>query len=111
MSINYILDDEHNAVPCDDLMQWAVWFQDINNRRVAYTDLPGGGYVSTVFLGIDHNFRGGTPLLYETMVFKTGSEHDELQERCSTWAQAEAMHAEVLRVVWPRRQEAPPDGR
>lgn len=26
--------------------------------------------VSTVFLGIDHNFDGGPPLLFETMVFR-----------------------------------------
>ena len=46
--------------------------------------------VSTVFLGLDHAFDGGTPLLFETMIF--GGEHDEYQERYATWDEAEAGH-------------------
>jgi len=52
--------------------------------------------VSTAFLGLDHNRLGrGTPILFETMIF--GADGDSLhQNRCSTWEQAEAMHAEAV---------------
>jgi hypothetical protein len=52
--------------------------------------------VSTAFLGLDHNRLGrGTPILFQTMIF--GADGDSLhQNRCSTWEQAEAMHAEAV---------------
>ena len=37
--------------------------------RLAYTDLPNGGFVSTVFLGLDHAWGGRAPEVFETMVF------------------------------------------
>jgi hypothetical protein len=46
--------------------------------------------VSTVFLGIDHNFGNGPPLLFETMVF--GGEYDGYCKRYSTWEEAEGGH-------------------
>lgn len=86
----YILDG-HTAVPCDSPQYWA-WFESAD-RRVAL-DLIGPYRVSTVFLGIDHNFSDtGEPLLFETMVF--GGESEE-QIRYSTWEQAEAGHREVV---------------
>jgi hypothetical protein len=64
---------------------------------VAKTDI-GDIHVSTVFLGIDHNFSDdGPPLLFETMIF--GGEHDRHQTRCSTWEEAEAMHKAALELV------------
>ena len=88
MSDKYILDG-HTPVACDDLMQWGVWFENHENRRVAATE-KDGIRVSTVFLGLNHNFDEGRPILFETMLF--GGEHDEFQERCSTWGEAEDMH-------------------
>lgn len=39
-------------------------------RRVARSTLTDGKVVSTVWLGLDHNFsRSGPPLIFETMVF------------------------------------------
>lgn len=39
-------------------------------RQVKETMLPNGIWVSTVFLGLDHNMgRGGPPLIFETMAF------------------------------------------
>ena len=96
MSDTYILDNR-KPVKCD-LMTWAMWFEEgFDNRRVdEYVD--GNVRVSTVFLGLDHQFGGeGPPLLFETMVF--GGEHDGYQERCSTWEQAEEMHARACRMV------------
>ena len=91
---HYILDN-HKVVAVD-LMTWANWFQSRDNRRVR-NDTIGGVRVSTVFLGLDHQCGEGPPLLFETMIF--GGAHDEFQERCSTWEQAEEMHKRALRMV------------
>ena len=88
-------------------LEWARAFE-AGNRRVAETfvDLPGGDgeklRVSTVFLGIDHNFRdAGPPILFETMVFGLS---DDMQDRCATYDEAEAMHARVVAEVRARIQ-------
>jgi hypothetical protein len=65
--------------------------------RVAQ-DQIGVARVSTVFMGIDHNFtRGGPPLLFETMIF--GGPEDGFQARYSTWDEAEAGHAVALHLA------------
>jgi hypothetical protein len=54
--------------------------------------------VSTVFLGLDHNFGfGRKPLLFETMIF--GGKHDQYQERYSTYKEAEKGHAVALELA------------
>jgi hypothetical protein len=95
----YILED-HEPVEVHDLKVWGRWMQSAN-RRVG-DDLIGEVRVSTVFLGVDHNFcDGGPPLLFETMIF--GGPHDQYQERCSTWQQAEAMHQRAIAML--RKEE------
>jgi len=84
---HYILDG-HNPVSVD-LMRWATWFERAD-RHVAQSGVKDGVQVSTVFLGLDHSWGEGPPMLFETMIF--GGEHDQYQERCSTWGQAEEMH-------------------
>jgi hypothetical protein len=54
--------------------------------------------ISTVFLGLDQNhLRRGPPVLFETIIF--GGRLDYSRSRCATWAEAEAMHAEAVRLV------------
>ncbi len=89
---NYILDG-HTPVACDDLMRWAQWFEKAE-RRVAFTDVAPGVQVSTVFLGMDHNWGEGPPVLFETMVFRDG--HGDEEERYCTWDEAERGHAEMV---------------
>ena len=87
----YILDDARQAVRADE-RKWKEWRAEAD-RRVAFTTV-GEASVSTVFLGQDHSFeKNGPPLLFETMVF--GGPQDGEMERCSTWAEAEAMHARM----------------
>jgi hypothetical protein len=62
------------------------------NRHVAKTKGPGCK-ISTVFLGLDHSFGEGKPLLFETMVF--GGKFDQETNRYSTWDEAEAGHIEM----------------
>lgn len=94
MSDKYILKGKE-AVPAKDLMEWAQWFEKAD-RHVAVEHI-GDIRISTVFLGIDHSFDDGPPMLFETMIF--GGEHDEWQDRCSTWAEAEAMHKQAVELV------------
>ena len=53
--------------------------------------------VSTVFLGLDHSFGGGTPILFETMIF--GGEYDDYQERYHTLEEAQVGHEKAISLV------------
>lgn len=86
------------AVPCSDLMEWARWFET-HDRVVEKTDV-GPLHVSTVFLGIDHSFGHGEPLIFETMIF--GDNEDEYQVRSSSWDEAERCHAEAVGIAEKR---------
>ena len=93
----YILNDLGEPVVENDLHKWGEWFQK-SNRSVCRTAF-NEGYVSTVFLGLDHNYSGiGGPVLWETMVF--GGAMDQHQVRCNgNREQAEAMHQRVVDMV------------
>jgi len=87
----YQLDGNNQVVACDDLPKEGVW------RRVAEDDLPDYR-VSTVFLGLDHNFENsGPPLVFETMVFPSGEWSEVYCERYSTWDQAEVGHKKAVK--------------
>lgn len=45
-----------------DLQEWAEWFETSGSRSIDRTEVSPGVVVSTVFLGIDHAFGGGTPM-------------------------------------------------
>lgn len=93
---HYVLDGKTPVLE-PDLLKWARMFEDSSGRRVAQ-DMIGDVRVSTVFLGLDHNFDDeGPPLLFETMVF--GGSLDEETERYATWEQAEAGHAAMIERV------------
>lgn len=95
MSDKYILDGNKVPVPCNDLMEWAKWFETAD-RHVAQ-EMVGDVRVSTVFLGINHAWGNGAPLLFETMIF--GGPHDQHQARCTFWDEAEKQHAEAVAMA------------
>lgn len=126
------------------VLKWATLFEG-ENRRVAQTITLYGERLSTVFLGLDHNYHpAGPPILFETMLFAPESDqlrkvkreqirkiaasfdkheaiekmedfpeekyiakhfpHDQLQERYSTEAQAQAGHRRLkLQCLIPPR--------
>ena len=93
----YILDADNKPVVCDDVVEWGKWFEGADDQRgVAVTDFDGGK-VSTVFLGMDHNFTHGEPVLWETMIF--GGPHDGYCERYTSLAKAEAGHQRAVAVA------------
>ncbi len=91
MNGKYILDG-HEVKQESDLMEWAAWWEKADHH-ISKTMIRGAG-VSTVFLGLDHSFGSGPPLLFETMVF--GGPLDGEMDRYTTWEQAEEGH---LRMV------------
>lgn len=90
----WILDADKRPVRAS-LIEWGEFFQT-HDRIVAKT-LVGNANISTVFLGIDHNWGDGPPLLFETMIF--GGVHDDYQVRSSTWRQAEYEHEKACSLV------------
>lgn len=103
----YILDKDHNVIPVHDLLEWAKWFEhERPKQRIGYSDL-GEYCVSTVFLGIDHSFEIGPPLLFETMIFMKDNAYVkgekniflDYQERYSTWNEAKEGHKRACEHV------------
>ena len=99
----YILDG-HQTVREPDLLKWAAWFESNMDKRHVADEQIGDSRVSTVFLGLDHQFLDGAPLLFETMVFS--GPLDGKQDRCETWEQAEAQHAAMVAMVERVRNES-----
>ena len=55
--------------------------------------------MSTVWLGIDHAWGGGPPVIFETMVFAEGSSLDEDCHRYCTEAEAKQGHTASVATV------------
>jgi hypothetical protein len=102
---------DKNGVPLS-LGQFVALFEDVDYRRVAYTDL-GHAQISTVWLGIDHDFsffggKKGPPIIFETMVFGLLADLDLTDRdtwRYSTLEQAQAGHEQVVAEVERRIEE------
>lgn len=98
----FILDEEHHVVAASGIKSWARWLSgDDKKRRVDYTELADGIVtVSTIFLGLDHNYYGkGPPILFETIVFGLTMESGEMQRRYSSWDDAEVGHKMTVKKV------------
>lgn len=93
----YILDG-HKPVPCPDPLLWGKWFETAD--RVVAQDTVLGVLISTVFLGLDHNFSNdGAPILFETMCFTEIEDVFQQQLRYTTWEEAEAGHRAIVELV------------
>lgn len=49
--------------------EWSIKMED-NDYKVIKQEEVGEYWISTVWLGLDHSFDGGDPLIFETMVFQ-----------------------------------------
>ncbi len=95
---HYILNEQGNPVKENDLEKWTRWWQNAN--RVVWVTMVEEVKVSTIFLGLDHNWGGGAPHIYETMVFAWEDFPLEQQcERYSTVDQALVGHIEMIERV------------
>jgi hypothetical protein len=93
---HYILNEKREAIAVD-LMTWAEWYQGGDEQRRVGETFVNEVRISTVFLGSDHNWGEGRPLVFETMIF--GGEWDEEMERYSTWEEAEKGHGNWVRFI------------
>lgn len=94
----YILNEQGEPVKEPDLLKWGRSFEISN--RIVKQEMIGDVQVSTVFLGLDHNWASdGPPVLWESMVF--GGPHDsDWMDRCSgSREQAQAMHERMVARV------------
>jgi hypothetical protein len=90
----YVLKDRR-PIPEPDFARWAQWFYKAD-RQVGLTRI-GPILISTVFLGLDHNFGHGSPLLFETLVFRGGDGAES--RRYASWQDAQAGHAAMAQAV------------
>lgn len=94
----YILVDKQ-PISVTDVIVWAMFME--GNRTVEKTSI-GDILVSTVFLGLDHNYSPDpTAILFETMIF--GGDFDDYQRRYATWEQAEHGHKDAVEMVRQRQ--------
>jgi len=85
------------------MREWSVLHADMGYKIVARDEL-NGWLVSTVWLGIDHNFTlTGKPVIFETMVFAPDPcQDDGYQERYTT--EDEALQGHQAALAWTRGQ-------
>lgn len=100
----YILDANGEPRPCADVVAWGLWFEatkDTGERLIAQDRDeragPDGVRVSTVFLGLDHQWGDGPPVLWETLVF--GGALDGEMVRYTSRAAALAGHQQMCQRV------------
>ena len=95
----------HEPVKVDDIVEWAMWFENADTK-VARTTV-GSATVSTVFLGLDLNFLGYTPHLFETMIFAAENNmYNNYMWRYATWDEAVQGHEQAVAMI--TRGEMPP---
>lgn len=75
-----------------------------NGNSIAQSEIEPDIRVSTVFLGLDHNWRGGDPILFETMVFIDGESFDQF--RYHSLEDARAAHRLMVAEIMNRRDQA-----
>lgn len=76
---------------------WAHFLESHEGRLVAQDWLDEDVMVSTMFLRLDHNFWGGPPMCFETMVF--GPYGGGEMHRYATFSDAFAGHEATLKRV------------
>lgn len=79
-----------------DFLKWAEWsFRAGHKGRIVNEHNVGKYFISTLFLGLDHNFmRAYRMRIFETAVFWKDNAVEYY--RCATWIEAEAQHEKVV---------------
>lgn len=90
----YIMQDG-KVFEVDDILTYGQYFEN-EDWIIARTQI-GDVLVSTVFLGLNHRFGPGAPLLFETLVF--GGELEREMERYETIDEARIGHEQMVNRV------------
>ena len=81
------------------LDEWASAFDERYGEKTVRQEHVGDLWVSTVWLGLDHQHGNGPPLIFETMVFADESLTAEFCARYSTEAEAATGHERVVAAL------------
>lgn len=106
----FILGADGEPEPVADVTTWGRWFEEASRdraagRRVARTDVDGVE-VSTVFLGVNHDFGlAGVPMLFETIIF--GGPWDQYQWRYTLRSEAQHGHDAIVAALRAGVEPAP----
>ena len=84
--------------PIADTLDGARLFEDREYRIVKQEILWWGGWLSTVWLGLDHGWGGERPLIFESMLF-FGRRSDLDCRRSSTLEEARQGHR-LMKRYW-----------
>lgn len=103
MSEYYAIRKDGSIYPVADVIEWAKVF-DREDRKIARTEI-GGVTVSTVFLGLNHAWGDGPPLLFETLVIE--GPLDGNMDRYSTIEEARAGHEAMCEEVKKAAPQVP----
>lgn len=81
-----------------DFTRWAAIHSD-RKQKILKQETINGKLVSTVYLGINHNYGEGEPLIFETMIFPEGEWLEDYCERYATKAQALEGHERAVALI------------
>jgi len=100
MNNHYFLNADHTYSLCH-LTTWANQFEEMSRAGTRHvgSDNIEEKFISTVWLGNNHNFYSGKPLLFETMIFNGNESIDIYCERYSTWDEAVEGHKKAIQWV------------
>jgi hypothetical protein len=76
------------VVPCESM--------EVKPSAVAKTQIHDVS-ISTIFLGLDHSYGEGPPIVFETMIF--GGKFDQEQWRYSSFDDAVEGHTSAVKLV------------
>jgi len=103
MNYYYYLNLDKSVRLCT-LEEWGLQLEEMrrnDSKHVSDTEV-NGKRVSTVWIGINHNFLGnGKPLIFETMIFDNDNNscYEIYCDRYSTWDEALAGHEKAVQWV------------
>lgn len=89
--------DENNKPIASTAMDSASWMDKNPEKKAVKQEYIDNVKVSTVFLGLDHAWNSDIPVLWETMIF--GGEHDQYQDRYTSYEDALEGHQTALNLV------------
>jgi hypothetical protein len=98
----YILDAAGDPAPCDHVYTWRAWV-DATDRTLNQHTLPSGTTVRTVFLSLNHAFRLGPPVLWETTVM--GGPFDGTTWRYTSATEALEGHQVLVNTIMESEAE------
>lgn len=101
MQLFYKLDEDKNVQPCS-CEEFAEQIENMAKTRTKHVsdDIVNEKRISTVWLGVDHQYKPNAPLhVFETMVFEKDYSSEIYCDRYSTWKEAQEGHKKAIEWV------------